>query len=262
MDRVFSLKKFDPSTIKLGSVVGIVGGRGSGKSLLVRDLMYTFRKLPLVVVMSGTEEGNGFYGKFVPGIFVYSEFRKDVLENLLQQQRKIKEQKRNRNVLVVLDDLLYDSKTIMKESIMRFLFMNGRHMGITIIVVAQFANDLGPPALRSQLDYVVAFREPSIANRERLYKMFYGIVPTFQDFNAILAHCTEEYRTLVVHQTAKTNDMEKAVFWYKADVSPSRLSFRMGHPAIWKFHDRHFRRPEDREQIEKEKSTIKVFTAK
>ena len=65
------LKKFDMKSISFkpnenkGPVVVLIGKRDTGKSFLVRDLLYYQQEIPIGTVISGTEEGNGFYGKLV-----------------------------------------------------------------------------------------------------------------------------------------------------------------------------------------------------
>ena len=43
-----------------GPVVVLIGRRDTGKSYLVRDLLFHHRNIPLGTVISGTEAGNGF----------------------------------------------------------------------------------------------------------------------------------------------------------------------------------------------------------
>ena len=60
------LKKFDMKDISFradenkGPVVVLIGRRDTGKSFLVRDLLYHHQDIPIGTVISGTEAGNGF----------------------------------------------------------------------------------------------------------------------------------------------------------------------------------------------------------
>ena len=73
------LKKFDMKSITFkptestGPVIMLIGKRGTGKTFLVKDLLYYHQDVPIGVVISGTEEGNGFYGKIVPKLFIHNE---------------------------------------------------------------------------------------------------------------------------------------------------------------------------------------------
>ena len=66
------LRKFDMKSISFkpdeskGPVCVLIGRRDTGKSFLVRDLLYYQQSIPIGTVISGTEEGNGFYSNHVP----------------------------------------------------------------------------------------------------------------------------------------------------------------------------------------------------
>jgi GTP-binding protein EngB required for normal cell division len=49
-----------------GPVIVLIGRRDTGKSYLVRDLLYHHRDVPIGTVISGTEAGNGFYSAHIP----------------------------------------------------------------------------------------------------------------------------------------------------------------------------------------------------
>lgn len=228
----FSIREFDPNTISDGAICGVVGRRGSGKSVIIKDLLYHKRnKLPFGLVMSGTEAGNGYFTKFVPEIFVYDDFNGPALEKLLERQKKAAKKGQMPKVFVVLDDLAFDG-SIMKKPVMRYIFMNGRHLNIFLIFSSQYVADLGPPAIRANIDVLFVCREAIQANRWRLYNMFFGCFETFEDFNKVLNACTENYGVLVLDNTKLSNNVEDCVFWFKAKM---RDDFRMGSRSFWRF---------------------------
>ena len=100
----------------------------------------------------------------------------------------------------------------------------------------QYCMDLTPD-LRANVDYVFILRENVIQNREKLYKSFFGIFPTFQMFNQVMDSCTENYECLVLDNTSKSNKIQDCVFWYKATV---RKNFRIGSDALWQYHKEHY----------------------
>ncbi len=55
------IKKFDPKSIDPCRICVFISRRGCGKSVLVTDILYHQRKIPMGVVMSGTEESNEHY---------------------------------------------------------------------------------------------------------------------------------------------------------------------------------------------------------
>ncbi|AVK76909.1 hypothetical protein pmac_cds_221 [Pandoravirus macleodensis] len=98
-----------------------------------------------------------------------------------------------------------------------------------------------PKAIRSQIDYVFALREPQRAYRENLYKNFFGIFPTYDEFSAAFDACTENYGCIVVDSTAKTNAVEDSVFWYRGSSSPP--PFILGNRNFWKLHYMFYQKP-------------------
>ena len=240
------IKKFDPSRMGHDRVAMLIGKRNTGKSFLTKDVMYYQRKIPVGVVMSATEEGNGFYGSWVPDMFIYHDFDKTVIETIIERQRKAcKAHGHAPNCFIILDDCMYDAK-FLREKCMRALFMNGRHWNIFLMITAQYCGDI-PPAIRSNIDFVFVLRENIIQNRERLYKNFFGVFPSFDTFCQVMDKCTENYECLVIDNTARTNKIDECVFWYKARP---RADFRMGSPKLWQYHKKHFNKKWDNDEDE------------
>ena len=239
------LKKFDMKSISFkpnenkGPVVVLIGKRDTGKSFLVRDLLYYQQEIPIGTVISGTEEGNGFYGKMVPKLFVHNEYNTAIIENILKRQRTVLKQikkemetyKRSTidpRAFVILDDCLYDN-TWARDKMMRLLFMNGRHWKVMLIITMQYPLGI-PPTLRTNIDYVFILRENYIANRRRIYENYAGMFPTFESFCQVMDQCTENFECLVINNNSKSNKLQDQVFWYKAD---SHNDFKLGSKEFW-----------------------------
>ena len=239
------LKKFDMKNISFkpnenkGPVVVLIGKRDTGKSFLVRDLLYYQQDIPIGTVISGTEEGNGFYGKMVPKLFIHNEYNTAIIENILKRQRTVLKQikkemetyKRSNidpRAFVILDDCLYDN-TWSRDKMMRLLFMNGRHWKIMLVITMQYPLGI-PPTLRTNIDYVFILRENYIANRKRIYENYAGMFPTFESFCQVMDQCTENYECLVINNNSKSNKLHDQVFWYKAE---NHGDFRLGSKEFW-----------------------------
>ena len=239
------LKKFDMKSISFkpnenkGPVVVLIGKRDTGKSFLVRDLLFYQQEIPIGTVISGTEEGNGFYAKMVPKLFVHNEYNTAIIENILKRQRTVLKQikkemetyKRSTidpRAFVILDDCLYDA-TWTRDKMMRLLFMNGRHWKVMLVITMQYPLGI-PPTLRTNIDYVFILRENYIANRKRIYENYAGMFPTFEGFCQVMDQCTENYECLVINNNSKSNKLHDQVFWYKAD---SHGDFRLGSKEFW-----------------------------
>lgn len=224
------IKKFDPTTIKKDAVVLLIGKRGSGKTTLMKDIMYHMKdKLDFGIAMSPTEETTASLGSFIPASCIYNEYASHVLDNMLENQKRQIKKGRFKNVYLLLDDCMYDSK-IMRGTNTRELFMNGRHRKIFFMNSVQYMMDM-PPALRSQVDYVFALKENIISSREKLWKFFFGMFQDFRDFNKVMNTCTEGYECIVVDNTVRSNDLTDCIFWYQANINTP--NFQLGKQVFW-----------------------------
>lgn len=227
MTEVVNLRRFDVSRMQDSCVVAVVARRNSGKSVLIRDIMYHKRHISAGIVCSGTEDGNGYYSKFVPDLFVYPDFDRDAVENMVERQRALAKQGLAEPVFLVLDDCLYDKK-FLNDKLLKMIFFNGRHWSIFVILAAQYLVDI-PPNLRSNIDYIFTLSDHT--NRYRLWKTIFQIFRTFDQFNAVMDAATSDYGALVLDTTGnKSNAVADSVFYYKAQLN---LKFRMGSPAFW-----------------------------
>jgi len=239
------LKKFDMKTICFkpdennGPVIVLIGRRDTGKSYLVRDLLYYHQDIPIGTVISGTEAGNGFYSVHVPKLFIHDEYNTAIVENILKRQKTVLKQVkreiehyRRSNIdsraFVILDDCLFDA-TWTKDKVMRLLFMNGRHWKIMLVITMQYPLGI-PPNLRTNIDYVFILREPYISNRKRIYENYAGMFPTFESFCQVMDQCTENYECLVINNNAKSNKLQEQIFWYKAQP---HSDFKLGSKEFW-----------------------------
>ena len=103
------IKKFDMRKIRFksqksqGPMILIIGRLATGKSFLVRDLLYYHQDIPIGAVISFFEPFAGFYNAFVPKCFIHDECNNTIIENLLKPNQSKK--------LCIFDDscLLYTS---------------------------------------------------------------------------------------------------------------------------------------------------------
>jgi len=240
------LEKFDINSITSDKVCVLIGKRETGKSFLVKDLLWYHQKIPIGTVISGTEAANTFYGNMVPNLFIHENYTPEIIANTLKRQKLVvKEMKREEdmynetnidpNAFLILDDCLYDNSWV-RDTNIRSLFMNGRHFKILFIITMQYALGI-PPNLRTNIDYVFILRENFVSNRKRLYEHYAGMFPTFEVFCQVMDQCTENYECLVIHNNAKSNKLEDQVFWYKADNHPD---FKIGASEFWNHHNNNY----------------------
>lgn len=240
------LKKFDMKRIifdkneNKGPVIVMIGRRDTGKSFLMRDLLYHQRDIPVGTVISGTEQLNNFFSSHVPPVLIHNKFSKSIVGNVLMRQKHVVKQFKSQmetykktsldpRAFLILDDCMYD-KGWPNDELIRIIFMQGRHYKLCCVLSLQYAIGI-PPVLRTNIDYVFILREPNTNNRKKLYENYAGMFPTFESFSQVMDQCTENFECLVIDNNSKSNKLGDQVSWYKANTCPP---FKMCAPELWK----------------------------
>ena len=115
----FNMKEitFKPNENK-GPVIVMIGRRDTGKSFLVRDLLYYHQDIPIGTVISGTEAGNGFYSEHVPKLFIHEEYSSILIENVLRRQKTVlKQMNKDIENLISKYEFMYNKYIIKNKSI-------------------------------------------------------------------------------------------------------------------------------------------------
>jgi hypothetical protein len=239
-------------------------------SWLVKDIFWYHRDIPSGLIFSGTENANPFFGDFIPDSFIHSEYNPDLIEGVLSRQgKKVRENRKlakdtlngvqdnnkltklskdaltriskdgladSNRFFIVLDDMLADASAWKKEKTIQEIFFNGRHFNLFFILTMQYPLGI-PPALRSNIDYVFIFNEPSIKNRKKIWEDYGGVIPDFTMFCNILDECTADHQCLVIKTSGNSINISDQVFYYKAS---DHDNFRVGHPKIWQYHEQNY----------------------
>jgi hypothetical protein len=238
----FDLKKASEKTFN----AVVIGKRNTGKSVLIAEILYylTKQKVPRACVFSATEESNRFFCNHIPDSFIFDD--SDVeskLELIVQDQRDLMMKRQlgkipaetDLRIVIVLDDIGYN-KGVLRSKIVKFIFMNGRHYDIIVILAAQHVMQLTPD-LRSNCDYVVCLKESNSTVMRNLYTNFFGIFEKPSHFKNAFDACTQNYGCMVLNNTVQTGDVNDVINWYKA--TPDR-EFKLGSKEFWNYHDERY----------------------
>lgn len=247
-----ALRKFDMRTIPQDAVCVFIGRRRTGKSTLVRDLLFHHKDMPLGTVISGTEESNGFFKKIFPPIFIHGEYNPIILANFMKRQKLIMQKiqaeleagvtksRYDPRSFLILDDCMYDDSWTYDKNI-SYLFMNGRWLKVFFLITMQYPLGI-KPALRTNVDYVFILREPYLSNRRRIFDNYGAAFPSFEFFCQVMDQCTQNFECLVICNNSASNKLEDLIFWYKAELHPD---FRIGAPELWSHSAAIYKEQED-----------------
>lgn len=233
MSGTLKFKKFDMSSIEDDATIVILGKRRSGKSFLVRDIMYHKRRIPIGTIFAPTEDVDPFFSDFVPHIFIKNEYDIEILHKFLNRQRKAKQKADvdpnvDPRAFLILDDCLYDTSW-QNDKPIRYVFLNGRHLKVLTIITMQ--HPLGiPPNLRTNVDYVFILLDNILSNRKRIHDHWAGMFNKFKTFCKAMDSCTENYECMVINNVSRSNKLSDIVYWYKAQ---DHYNFKIGLPMFW-----------------------------
>jgi len=240
------IKKFDISTMADHCTVAAIAKRRTGKSFLIKEIMYQKRHISAAIAISKTEKLNSFYSDFIPSSYIYSDYSSDILTRVYDRQSKMCEDNKNRiknnikpkddALMLIMDDCMSSKGTWLKDPNILELFFNGRHHHLSFILTMQYAVGI-PPELRSNFDYIFLLAEDIISNRKRLYEQYAGMFPTFDIFQQVFSDITDNYGIMVINNTIHSKDITDKVFWYKAREVPK---YKIGCNKYNKFHKLEF----------------------
>lgn len=233
------ISKFKPDSIKAGRIIFIVGKRGCGKTTLLKDLLSRMTgQVDYALAMCPTMESAEMLRECMPASSVYDKYLPSKVDQIVKVAQHFMALGKKRKILLCLDDCLYD-RNVLRSQAIREIFFNGRHMGITFVVLAQYCMDISPD-LRTQIDYLFVMKENIVSNRQKLWKYLFGCVQNFDDFSAIMDRCTQNFECLCLDNTLNSGAVQECVFWYKASLDVE--AFRLGAPVFFSL-DRKARRP-------------------
>tara|TARA_B100000497_G_scaffold122611_1_gene153927 strand:+ start:350 stop:1051 length:702 start_codon:yes stop_codon:yes gene_type:complete len=210
------IEKFDMKKIRFnpqksqGPVIVIAGRRNTGKSFLVRDLLYYHQDIPIGAVISLFEPFAGFYSEFVPKCFIHDECNNTIIENLLKPNQSKK--------ICIFDDSGYRGQELSRLSFNKML-----------VITKQYSS-LVPSNVWDRADYTFILKENINQHRKIIYEKYADIFPNFDVFCTIMDQCTENYECLVIDNNVKSDRIDEQVFWYKAS---EHEDFKLGSQKFW-----------------------------
>ena len=224
--------------------IAVFGARGSGKSVLIKDILYHYHlaSVPRVCVFSATEGLNSYFAQFVPGMYIHSPVSVAGVTRVFEEQKNLVKKQQlglidkdvDLRLIIVLDDLAY-SKQMLKSEVLAELALNGRHSLCILVISIQYLMSL-PIQCRSNIDFAFISADDNLDNVKRIANQFASGYD-FTIFKKVFAACTKNYETFVLPHKKDHDEPEKNSFFYKAQFD---LKFKFGSPEAWDFHDEKF----------------------
>jgi hypothetical protein len=245
-DSVDYIKKFDIDCIGVGDVIVASGKRNSGKTYLLRDILYHRRKAPEVILFAGSPGTLKDTRDIIPPLFVHYGYDPDKVLDTIIRMAKINEKreakgKPMRECIMIVEDLGFSDANVFDDIVMRFLISNGRHIGITVLISLQYLISM-PTKVRFQIDYLFVFRDNAKDIIKRIYQVIGGVFENQKQFEKYFLACTPRY-TCMVGKNVKNDSFQISdnIFYFKAQERPIN-SFKVGSKELWTYNALHLDR--------------------
>ena len=157
-----------------GSKIVAIGKPGTGKSTIIASILHEKEAIfPVGMVMSGTEDTNGFYSNLFPSTFVFNNYDEKQIQNFIRRQKISRKYITDYPWAVMIIDDCTDDPSVFQRPTQLALYKNGRHWKMLYILSLQYAVDIRP-AIRTAVDGVFILREPNTKIRKVIYENYCG----------------------------------------------------------------------------------------
>jgi len=187
MSEVYELKKFNlKSMTKFNEpyhTIGIIGGRGTGKTTIIRNILYYFHPLiRYTIIFSGTAHFENEYKGMIPELYMHEKLDDKIIDQIFIDQsrliNKINEGKVHKGckklVIIILDDIVGTNKEWKNSINLEKILKQGRHFNILLILSVQTPLNI-PSGLRDNFNYVISTSINTDKRKTTLYENFSNV---------------------------------------------------------------------------------------
>lgn len=238
--------RYDENGNFLNPRIVMIAPSGSGKSWVVKNVLYTLRDIPCGTVIAPTDKMTKFFDDFVYSSFINHEYKSTIIPKIFMRQKIIIEKNKKREIegkkpidprtFLVMDDCMATKHLWLKDPYILEIMNQGRHFQLTFILTMQYCLGI-QPELRTQFNFIFLLGEDNAASRKKLHEHWAGVFPKLDLFEQVFAQVTQDYGCMVINNRIKTNDLTKKVFWFKAKKTDD---FKLGSNKLIDFHKVNF----------------------
>jgi AAA+ ATPase superfamily predicted ATPase len=228
------IKTFDPKKLKDNFFMYIIGMRRSGKTTLIKDLLYNSKiKFDEVYLISETADLSGDYDDYIKYNHIFNlEKADEVLKAVENQQRTTNKQFRKK-ILFILDDVITDDH----KGTWNILAFMGRHLNASVILLSQSMKSIST-VTRKNADYALMSTSRNYDDIEAFVKQYltgsYGEGQTASDglknSMSIYNDITKEpFNFIFIDNSAQTRNINEFVYKYKGNNINKKFNIYTPH---------------------------------
>lgn len=209
--------------IQLRQNVCLISNESSEKTTLIKSLLNTLMcssQYPTNVAIFTHAYKKDEYREWTDNLYSILSFNEpidDVMGVLLQRQMYAHQKNRAQDLILVLDDVMQLREI---PTWLRYIFMNGRCLRITLIIATEPNQILLPFHIKTNVDTWFTRGSFTDAEKQHLWKQGWDQYKTYQKFSSILNHISSDPWNWMCHSTIETKSPypagpdKEATFWF------------------------------------------------
>lgn len=202
------INEFNMEGMTDNSNILVIGTRGSGKSILVGDILQTLinkKTSSHLTIFSPTEKINKYYEPKYPMATIKYQYNSDTIKKIIFEQIKAIEEKIDKKEIIVFDNC-FCKKDWYSCSEVADILLNSRYYNIVVIIVSQLSLII-PIEYRLNFDYIFQMRDDNEINRKRFWRDYVSFIENYDIFSKKFTEYTRNYRAIVINNGY--------IYWYK-----------------------------------------------
>lgn len=205
------------------SLLLLVGKPASGKSVLIRYLMYIYTKLNYFkygIVYTPTKLSRDH--DYIDEKYIIEDYSEEHLKNYTDRiKTQIKKTGKKHDSFIIFDDN-FGNLNFYSPFFSNLLAIH-RHLGITIIISSQYLNGFGSSTqLRECCQFAFIFRTAYKRSIKALFELCGHFFDHIDDFKHTLQDMTNEEHTCMLYINSQSTE-EESYFPLKASIAPKFL---------------------------------------
>ncbi len=237
------INKFELSKIKEDDFILILGHKKSGKSVLIKNILYYFSQnfifKPYGLIFS--PDNTGIFNNIIPSILREYDLTENIFEKIVEKYKLYKKRiekgvNENTSSFLIFDDCIIDNDKSFNQKILK-LFKYQILLKLLFIISIQNINCIEEYL---PIRYLFLSKNILLDEQKKIYKLYSHFIPTFDIFSNILNQCTQnDYEFLVLDLNQISNDTSfnqpwnNRIYWYKSDIELLSLSFKLCSNYYW-----------------------------
>jgi len=193
-------------------IICFTAKRNSGKSQLLRYTVNCSKNLfHKIFVICPTETVNHFYKDLVPKTNIFSQYKEQWVEQLIDKMTEINSGKSDneaKHILLILDDCCSDSNFHQSKTLKK-LATRVRHIKIAVMITCQYIYQI-PPVIRNNCDFIYVGQMNQQGLKLLTDEFLMGNIDK-KEFVDLYHSNTNDYNFLVINNNSTTdnNDISK-----------------------------------------------------